>query len=75
MGGREAECEDKDGGRAERVLGRGLKKKTSFYPHVVDKRFTPPPLIHVNGFYNNIIKFKYYPHQLTPPPLPPLSTF
>ena len=35
----------------------GVKKKHGFYPHFVDKRFTPPPpLIHIGGFYNNIIK-------------------
>ena len=27
---------------------RGVKK-THFYPHFVDKRLTPPPLIHVGG--------------------------
>ena len=48
---------------------REVLKNTSFYS------LTPPPPIHVGGFYNNIIKFKYYPHRLTPPPLPPLSTF
>ena len=37
------------------VLGRG--KKTLFHPHFVDRRLTPP-LIHVGGFYNNIIKLK-----------------
>ena len=39
-----------------KALREGLKKNTYFYPHFVDKRFTPPPLIHVGGFYNNIIK-------------------
>ena len=54
------------------VLGRG-KKKTYFYPHFVDKCLTPPPsLIHVGGFYNNIIKILYYPHRLTPPTPPAL---
>ena len=42
---------------------------------VINSSYPPPPaLIHVGGFYNNIIKFKYHPHRLTPPPLPPLST-
>ena len=54
-----------------KLLGRCLKKK-SFYPHFVDKRLPPHPLIHVGGFYKNIIKFKYYPHRLTPPPPPAL---
>ena len=41
----------------------GLKK------HVFLSRFCgyafyhPPTPIHVGGFYNNILKFKYYPHQ------------
>ena len=38
------------------TLREGLKK-TSLYPHFVDKDFTPTPLIHVAGFYNNIIKY------------------
>ena len=38
------------------TLREGLKKKHVFYPHFVDKRFTPP-LIHIGGFYNNIIKY------------------
>ena len=53
------------------LLGRGKEKKY-FYLHFVDKRFTPPPLFHVGGIYNNFITFDYYPHRLIPPPL---STF
>ena len=34
-------------GNGERVKGRVQKKKTANYPHFVDKRLTPPPLIHV----------------------------
>ena len=37
--------------------------------------FSASPNVHVSGFYNNIIKFDYYPHQPTPPPLLALSTF
>ena len=35
----------------------GVKKIMSFYPHFVEKRFTPLPLIYIGGFYDNIIKF------------------
>ena len=52
----------------------GSIKKTSLFIHILWISVLPPPLIHVGGFYNNIIKLKYYPHRLTPP-LPPLSTF
>ena len=45
------------------LLREGLKKHVFF----VDKR--PPPLNHIGGFYDKIIKFDYYHHQL--PPLPP----
>ena len=52
------------------VLGRGSIKKTRLFIHILwISVLPPPPLIHVGGFYNNIIKFKYYPHRLTPPPL------
>ena len=47
---------------------KGGVKKTYIYPHFLDERLTPPPLIHVGGFYKNIMKFKYYPHRLTLPP-------
>ena len=55
------------------TLREGLKKEHNFI-HILWIGVTTP-LIHVGRFYNNIIKFKYYPHRLTPPPLTPLSTF
>ena len=41
-------------------------KKTRLFIHILWISVLPsPPLIHVGGFYNNIIKCKYYPHRLT----------
>ena len=37
-------------------LREGLKKKQVFFPHFVHMGFPPPPLMHIGGFYNNIIK-------------------
>ena len=50
---------------------------TNVWSQSVDSLLSPgpTPLIHLGGFYDNLIKFKYYPHRLTSPPLPPLSTF
>ena len=37
-------------------LGRGSKTKTRLFMHILQISVSPPPLIHVGGFYKNIIK-------------------
>ena len=57
-----------------RGVVRGSRKKKRRFIHILWISVLPPsPFIQVGGFYNNIIKFKNYPHQLTSPPA--LSTF
>ena len=46
------------------TLREGLKKKHVFYPHFVDKRFSPPPLSTSADFVIILQNINYYPHRL-----------
>ena len=48
-------------------LREGLK--TRLLIHIFWISILSPPPSHVGRFYDIILKFKYYPHRLTPPPL------
>ena len=55
------------------LLNEGFKK--SLFIHILWISVSPPPSpIQVGGLYNNIMKYYYFPHLLTPPHSP-LSTF
>ena len=51
---------------SSQLIREGLKKH-GFYPHFVDKRFTPPPLSTSADFVIILQNIKYYPHRRTPP--------
>ena len=52
--------------KGSKAVWEGLKNHV-FNPHF-DTLFTPPPLLSTLVDYNNIMKFKYHPQRLTPPP-------